>query len=104
MRRLYTSFGDIVGIGAGWAWLGNAGAGLLALWILAVQQDVWDRRPRQLRVDLARLRSVRLGRWRVVCTERWWRGIEVFADELPPADYARLRRELKWHFEGGLPC
>lgn len=78
----------------GWAWFGVAGCVPLVLWW-------WHRRPPAgipaalWHVDLAEVCTAHLGPWRVRITRRREAPLEIFCDELPPADLARLRRELK---------
>ena len=100
MRRAYTLAVLLAGIAAGWLWLGNAGAGLLGLWLWAGHWQGWRGGTHQVHVVLQELRLVRLSPHRVMGMGRGWRTWEVFSDELDADQYACLRRALKAHFDG----
>lgn len=57
---------------------------------------MWPRwNSRRIRVRRSGLRLARLGALRVLWIERPLRIRQVYADELPAAEFARLRRALK---------
>lgn len=82
---------------AGWIWFGNAGAALLVLWGKA---SCPRRQPMTLSIPLAEVCELWL--YSMALVVRQWNGqlIWIFRDELPAADYARVRRELKAQIEG----
>lgn len=87
---------------AGWLWFGAPGAVALLLWWWlrrpgaagGAETDGWE-------VDLSRVRSARLGRWRTRIQLTGKAPLEIFHDELSGADLARLRRELKRQLAAG---
>ncbi len=87
-----------VAVTAGWLWLGNAGAALLGLWIWANHWPEYRGGTRRLCIALEDLRTVRLGAYRVLLVRGGFQTAEIFVDELAPAEFARLRRELKRWF------
>ena len=99
LRRAYAIAVVLAGVAAGWLWLGNAGAGLLALWMWSGHWRDWHGGTRSLCIGLDDLRYVRLSPHRVMGVARRWRTWEVFSDELDGAEYAWLRRRLKSHLE-----
>ncbi len=76
----------------GWSWFGVAGTVPLVVWW-------WCRRPvasmDDALIDLAEVRWARLGAVRTCIGFNAGRRLEIFIDELHPADLARLRRELR---------
>ena len=92
MRRVHAAAMVAAGCAAGWMWLGNSGAALLGLW-------AWSAWPRwtsqRINVDRSRVRFAQLGASRVFWVERREKAQQVFADEVSPAQFAALRRELK---------
>lgn len=75
-----------------WAWFGVAGSVPVLIWW-------WHRRPADgtepWLIDPAAVRVARLGPWRTRLVLRGGAPIEIFHDEIAPADLARLRRTLK---------
>jgi hypothetical protein len=88
----------LVGLSAGWLWFGNAGAGLLGLWLWSGHWRDWCGGVRPFTLCLDDLRYARVGTHRVLCFTRGWQVHEVFADELDADAYAALRRRLKAWF------
>jgi hypothetical protein len=84
-------------LAGGWGWFGWTGLVPLVVWW-------WYVRPRQVAdcwaVDLGDLRGARFGAWRVLLTFRNSDPLEIFSDELTPADRATLRREVKARLGG----
>ncbi len=83
--------------GGGFFWAGAAGAVLATLWIVAI----WPRwQARRVAWNLAEVQAVWL--WANTLAVRFYGGrvAWVFADELPAAEFARIRRELKTQIEG----
>ena len=76
-----------------WGWFGLSGLIPTLIW--------WWHRGRPIPTTLCfsmdEVRSVQLDSLRVYLGLRGLRRVEVFRDELPPEDYARLRRLLKAH-------
>jgi hypothetical protein len=83
---------------AGWAWFGVTGAVPVVIWW-------WHRRPREQagrwHIELARVRSARLGPWRTRIAFRSRPAVEIFNDELSARDLACLRRTLKTQLTAG---
>lgn len=83
---------------AAWGWLGLTGAVPLLLWW-------WHRWPQSrsgpLTLDPARVRAARLGPVRVRLVLDDGTVLELFRDELHPADAARLCRVLKYRLSVG---
>ena len=78
-------------------WFGAAGAGLLLLWGSAT----WPRWKRQvISIPLAEVREIWLYAATLVVREWNGRVVLVCRDELPAAEYSRLRRVLKQQIEG----
>ena len=75
-----------------WAWFGVTGTVPVVIWW-------WHVRPRlpagSWQVDLARVRRARLGPWRTCIAFEGLPPLEIFNDEVPARDLARLRRTLK---------
>ncbi len=87
----------LIATGGGFFWLGAGGAVLGALWLVAN----WPRwQTRTVRWNPAEVQAVWL--WANTLAVRFYGGrvAWVFADELPQADFARIRRELKTQIEG----
>lgn len=80
----------------GWSWFGIAGTVPLLVWW-------WCRRPvastDDVLIGLAEVRWARLGALRT-CLALHSGRLEIFNDELQPADLARLRRTLRSHLAG----
>jgi hypothetical protein len=81
----------ITGAAGAWAWFGAAGLVLVLIW-------AWHRAPwpgQRTRVIVGRVTSADLGAFRTVA----WCGplerLEIFHDELPPAELAAIRRAFK---------
>lgn len=100
LRRAHAIAVMLAGVAAGWLWLGNAGAGLLGLWMWSGHWRDWRGGTRSLRIGLDDLRYLRLSAHRVMGVARGWQTWQVFSDELAAAEYARLRRRLKANLEG----
>jgi hypothetical protein len=85
-------------VAAAWAWFGITGTfPVLICW--------WRRWPVACAdpwlLDPARVRSARLGPWRTRIDMIGARPVEIFHDEIAPADLARLRRTLKAQLAAG---
>jgi hypothetical protein len=85
-------------LGVGWAWFGLSGLVPLLVWW-------WHVRPRRCHapwlVGPEGLRAARLGPLRTLVQYRGRPPLEIFSDELAPADLALLRRELKLLLSAG---
>lgn len=101
LRQLSVAGALLAAVMAGWFWFGNAGAGLLGLWMWASCWRDWRGGRRSLCVVREEVRYLRLSRHRVLCGYGLLRTWEVFSDELAPADFARLRREIKAWVDAG---
>lgn len=99
LRRLHALALLFLAVTAGWFWWGNSGAGLLGLWVWSGHWRDWRGGVRTLTVNRHELRGVRLSPLRVLCIGRCFRGSEIFADELAPAEFAAVRRLLKSWFD-----
>jgi len=77
---------------AGWAWLGNSGAGLITLWCSALRP--WHREPFELTLDVAEVSGCIVTPWHIVVNSEG-RNTEVFRDELSRHDWALLRSTLR---------
>jgi hypothetical protein len=79
----------------GWLWFGVSGAALMLLW----GEANWPR-PFVRHIAIARIAEIRL--YGTVLVMREYRGdfTCIFADEMPPDEYAALRRSLKSQLEG----
>jgi len=96
LRRVYAATLIAVGCAAGWVWLGSCGAVLLGLW----GWSGWPRwQTRSVLVRLDRVRYARFGGLRTLWVEPPGQIHQVFADEVPAASLAQLRRELKLRLE-----
>jgi len=86
-----------LGVAAGWVWFGSSGLVPLALW-------AWYSRPlpgTAQRVAIGGIDAVRLGAWRTLATGGRGERLEIFRDELPAAQWAALRRQLKRRASAG---
>jgi hypothetical protein len=79
-------------VAGGFGWFGWVGLVPLVVWW-------WHVRPRHVagcwEVDVGDLRGARFGAWRVLLIFRHRPRLEIFSDEVSPADLAGLRREVK---------
>ena len=93
LRRLQAAIVVCAGCAAGWLWLGNSGAALLGLWAWSL----WPRwKSQRITVRFGSLRYARFAASRVFWVERPFVAKQVFVDEVSGAQYAKLRRELKF--------
>jgi len=96
--RWWRHFGvAALGVAAGWAWFGSAGLVPLTIW-------AWQRRPvsgTARRIVIDRVEAVRLGAWRALATGSRGERLEIFLDEVPAAEWAALRRQLKRRASAG---
>jgi hypothetical protein len=81
----------------GYLWLGDSGAALVLLWGVA---DSPRRERITLEIRLELVAEVRLYSRALVVREYGRDFFWIFADEMPPVDYAALRRTLKTQIEG----
>lgn len=81
----------------GFLWFGNAGAALILLWGAAHHPR---RQPVTCEIRLERVAEIRLYSRALVVREYRRDFFWIFADELPFADFAALRRMLKTQIEG----
>ena len=95
-RNLHLLFALLLCVG-GWIYLGNAGAALLLLRARAAWPSGG---PRELVLRLERVSQIRLYSRALVIREFGGDCLWIFADEMPPADYAALRRTLRAQIEG----
>lgn len=96
--RWWRHFGvAALGAAAGWLWFGSAGLVPLAIW-------AWQRRPLPgtvRRMAIGGIETVRLGAWRAHATGSRGERFEIFRDEVPAAQWAALRRQLKRRASAG---
>jgi len=78
---------------ATWGWFGLSGLVPTLIWWWHRGRPV----PTSLSFSMDEVRCVQLDPFRVYLGLRGLRRVEVFRDELPREDYARLRRLLKAH-------
>jgi len=83
----------------GWAVFGPSGSIPLLLWWW--QQRPPPRQAARWQIELSEVRGARLGPWRARISRHRRRPLEIFSDELSPADLARLRRTLKFQLAAG---
>jgi hypothetical protein len=87
----------VLGVAAGWVWFGSTGLVPLLIW-------AWHRRPLRgttQRIAIGGVKAVRLGPWRTLATGSRGERLEVFVDDLPAAQWAVLRRQLKRRASAG---
>ena len=96
-RRLaHAAYGALL-VAGGWIWLGNGGAGLMAL-LAAVFWPRW--RVRRVRLPLAEVSAIWLWARTTVVATYDRRIVWIFADELSVTAHARLRRRLRSQLRG----
>ncbi len=107
-RRLYYLLISVPLILAAWGWFGIPGTVPVVIWC-------WHRRPGgaaggsgeggdpvgRWHIELCRVTRARLGPWRTWLALRGGAPLEIFNDEMLPADLACLRREVKARLGAG---
>lgn len=84
-------------VACGWYWLGASGAALVCLWWLSRREPAAPARGvpwPDVEACLAGGARVHVTPLRVVVSVGFWsrRRVEIYRDEVAPADWARLRR------------
>jgi hypothetical protein len=81
----------ITGAVGAWAWFGAAGLVPVVIWS-------WHRLPwpgQCTRIIIGGITRAELGVLHTVAWSGRWQRVEIFRDELPPAEFAAFRRALK---------
>ena len=95
LRRLHDESMVVIALYAGYYWFGASGLALIILWLAALGHNrVYSSLHAPAEIDTDRIRSIRMGQLRLWMKFCGGETLAVYRDEVTPAQWSRLRREI----------